>query len=231
MIDKSAMEGAPHGVVVIAETQHAGRGRSGRTWYSPKGGVWLSILIRCQGDQTVVDALPFIGAVAIAKTLIANWRVKAQVRWPNDVVVGGRKIAGVLVESKSRGNKLAYAILGLGINANFRTVEIEPIKESSTSLLNLVGRPVSRERLIAAVLSEVEATYDAVNAVGEGALLEILGRLDWSHGKQVTVKTQDKEFTGLFQDYESLSRARIRTKDGLESVEASTVISVDYKSN
>jgi len=231
VIERSAIDGAPHGAVVIAETQHAGRGRRGRTWYSPRGGVWLSILVRSQGFDRVVDSLPVIGVLATAKVLALNLRVKAGVRWPNDVVVGNRKIAGVLVESKSRGNQLSYAALGLGINANFQTRQIESIRDSSTSLLELVGSPINREQLIVSVLSEVEGMYDSVKTIGETALIETLKGLDWSRGKQVMVKTADRDIIGQFEDYQSLAKVRIRTGNGFEEIETNTVISVDYESD
>ena len=90
VVASTAEDGAPHGAVVIAETQRAGRGRLGRAWYSPRGGIWMSILIRPKRALSFSDSLPLVGALGLAKTLGLNWRVRAAVRWPNDVVVDGR---------------------------------------------------------------------------------------------------------------------------------------------
>jgi BirA family biotin operon repressor/biotin-[acetyl-CoA-carboxylase] ligase len=231
VIERIAEGGASHGAVVIAETQHAGRGRFGRPWYSPRGGIWLSILIRPQGSLSLVGSLPLIGALAIAKVLLQNWQAKAGVRWPNDVVVGGQKIAGILVESKSKGNELIYAALGLGINANVDMRIVEPIRHSSTSLLALLRGPINREKLIAGVLSEVEAMYELICAKGESTVVGILRDLDWSRGRRVRVRTAAREFVGVFDDYESLATARLSTRSGPEHVEANTVVSVDYESD
>lgn len=191
----------------------------------------MSVLIKPNGTLSQVDSLPLIAALGTAKTLVLNWRVRGAVRWPNDVVVEGRKIAGILVESKSKGNELIYATLGIGINANIDTDKIEPIRDSSTSLLILLGTPINREELIAATLSNVEAMYESVEATGESVALDLLVDLDWSRGKQVRVRTISRELVGLFDSYESLTGVRIRTTNGLERVTASTLVSVDYESD
>ena len=178
-----------------------------------------------------MHSLPLIGALAIAEVLVRNWKVEAGVRWPNDVVVDRRKIAGILVESKSKGNELIYAALGIGINANFDTSQIEAIRDSSTSLLTLTGKSINREEFVVAILSEVETMYESIQAGGENAIMEILKNVDWSRGKRVRVKTRGQEFVGLFEDYESLDRARISTRSGPQWVETNTVVSVDYESD
>ncbi len=119
IVKRSAEMGAPHGFVSISETQSVGRGRLGKSWVSPVGGIWLSILLRPGGHQSFLDSLPLLGALAIAEAVGSQLRLKACVRWPNDVVVDNRKVAGILAEAKSKGNELAYVILGLGINCEF----------------------------------------------------------------------------------------------------------------
>jgi BirA family biotin operon repressor/biotin-[acetyl-CoA-carboxylase] ligase len=226
-----ASTAAPEGTVVVAETQRAGRGRFGRTWYSPRGGLWFSILIKPKNQLALIDCLPLIGALAVTKVLVEGWGVRAGVRWPNDVVVDGRKIAGILVESKSRGNEFAYAALGIGINANFDVREFEAISGFSTSLSTILGEPIDRERLLVAVISEVESLYELVNATGESIVTGILRHFDWSRGKRVNVTTADRELTGLFDDYESLQKVRIDTTHGPERVQIGTLVSVDYQSD
>jgi len=226
-----AEDGAPHGAVVIAETQRAGRGRLGRTWYSPRGGVWMSVLIRPHEGLFPWESLPLIGALETAETLVVSWRVKAAVKWPNDVVVEGRKIAGTLVESKFEGNELSYATLGIGINANVDTSEVGSIRDSSTSLLTLLGTPIDREKLIIAILSRLETLYESIQATGESAALSLLADLNWSKGKHVRVRMINRDLAGCFDGYESLARVRIRTVGGLECVETSAVVSVDYESD
>ena len=230
VLKERAENGAPHGFVVVAESQSAGRGRMGRVWQSPKGGVWLSILIRPQNPPELLSSLPLIGALGVARALVEDFGVPARVRWPNDVVVDRRKIGGVLVESRSKGNELVYAILGLGINANFDTSQIEPISRTSTSLQTLLGREVDPETLISAVLSETERLYECLYAPTYD-LAALLRKFDCSRGKYVRVVTATQEFLGIFDDYEGLDRVRITTPKGLELIETDALLSVDYQSD
>jgi len=225
---RMAADGARHGAVVIAETQRAGRGRFGRAWYSPRGGVWMSVLIKPQYEIFATDSLPIVAAVGTAKTLL-DWRIEAGVRWPNDVVAGGRKIGGILVESKSKGNELIYSTVGIGINVNVDTSKIESIRSSSTSIITLVGTPIEREELIVDLLLELEAVYESFRE-SESAVMDLLRTLDYSRGKPVRVRTVDRVVTGVFDGYETLARVRILTGSGFESVETSAVVSVDYES-
>lgn len=189
----------------------------------------MSILIRAFEPVPSLDSLPLTAALATASVLRS--KVRATVRWPNDVVVDGRKIAGTLVESRSKGNELVYVVIGIGINANVDTSKIEPIKGSSTSLQALLGTPVDREELITALLSELEQMYESISGARESVLLPALVDLDWSTGRHVRVRTADRSIAGCFDGYESLSRARIRTSRGLELVWTGAVVAVDYESD
>jgi BirA family transcriptional regulator, biotin operon repressor / biotin---[acetyl-CoA-carboxylase] ligase len=231
LAQRMAEDGAPHGSVIIAESQHAGRGRLGRTWYSPIGGVWLTIIVRPSGVPSLSTSLPVVCALGIAKVLAESLGVNAGVRWPNDVEVNRRKIAGVLVESKSKGDKLNYALLGLGINVNFDTDLFEQIRGSSTSLSNVIGSSIDRENLIVKILTEMEAIYELVQASQASVLMAYLRKLDCSRGRHVRVATGQRVVVGVFDDYEALDRVRIATHEGPESVETSAVVSVDYESD
>jgi BirA family biotin operon repressor/biotin-[acetyl-CoA-carboxylase] ligase len=190
----------------------------------------MSVLIKPQRPFFSADSLPLIAALATAKTLL-KWGVRAGVRWPNDVVVDGRKIAGILVESRTKGNELTYATVGIGINANVDTDAIESIRASSTSLLTILDRVVNREELIVDILSNLEAMCESIGSTRENAAIDILETLDWSKGKHVIVRAVDRDVVGLFDGYASLTTARILTKNGSELVEAATILSVDYESD
>ena len=226
-----AEENAPEGLVVISETQSAGRGRFAREWSSPRGGFWLSMLFRPPERLGLVDSLPLAGALSVAKSVDEKWRIDARVRWPNDVVVHERKLAGVLAESISKGNTFAYIILGLGINANFLPSEIPSIRGISTSLMEILGGQVDREELICEILRNMEEIYDSETDPKNGALLQMLRSFDCSRGRRVRVRTAKREFAGLVDDYESLNRVRITTQRGIEMVDTATVLSVDYERN
>ncbi len=230
LVHSSARMGAPHGFVSISETQSAGRGRFGRSWVSPVGGIWLSILLRPQGRQSFLDSLPLLGALAIAAAVSSQLRLKARVRWPNDVVVDNQKIAGVLAEARSKGNELAYAILGLGINANFTVDEIGSFANAAT-LQSLHGTPIDREALICKILFEVENLYELLCAGLDEKIVSLVRELECSRGRRVKVKLQNHEFLGTVEDYESLGRVRLVTRQGSQSVDTTTLLSVEYQSN
>jgi BirA family biotin operon repressor/biotin-[acetyl-CoA-carboxylase] ligase len=177
-----------------------------------------------------LESLPLIGALAITRTLRQEYVVNATVRWPNDVVVDWQKIAGVLVESKTKGNELLYAILGLGINANFDTEAISPTGVRLVSLLALLGAPVNREHLIAMVLSETEKVCGSLQN-SENDVIAQLRELDCSRGHRVRVKLLEREIAGTVEDYETLSKVRIRSRKGVETVETDELVSVDYQSD
>lgn len=230
MVKRSAERGVRHGYVAITETQSAGRGRLGKPWVSPVGGIWLSILLRPPSGQSFLASLPLLGALAIAEALSSQLRLKARVRWPNDVVVDDRKIAGVLAEAKSKGSELDYAILGLGINANF-TVDAIGAFDSAATLQSLLGAPIDRAALICGVLSEVENLYELLCAGKSERIVALVRELECSRGKSVRVKLQDRELRGTVDDYETLGRVRILTPKGSESIDTETLLSVEYQSN
>jgi BirA family biotin operon repressor/biotin-[acetyl-CoA-carboxylase] ligase len=227
VVKTMAEGGAPHGLVVVAEMQTAGRGRLGHVWYSPRGGIWLSILIRMPRAATI-NSLPLITALGIARS-IERWGAEAKVRWPNDVVVGGRKIGGVLVETTSKGNILAYAVVGLGIDANFDTGSIGEISRTSISMQSILGKRINREKFIVDVLSELEELYDCVQTSNAENLERTLRSYDWSRGQRVIVKCQGKTIEGTFRNYEGLDSVQIVTADGNVRVDTGEAMSVEYQ--
>ncbi len=225
----SARQGAPHGLTIIAEEQTAGRGRFGRQWLSPKGGIWFSIVFRDARSINICNSLALTTALAVARALESNLGVRARVRWPNDVVAYGHKIAGILVEAKSKGNELDYALLGIGINANFPTDAIKEVSEHSTSLLDLVGSPINRERMIGSILYEIEYVHEML-ATSHLRVLSLLRQMECSLGRIVSVRLQESEISGVFDGYEGLSKVRIATRGGtVQIIDTSTVISVEYR--
>lgn len=226
---KFAHDGAPEGFTVISEEQTEGRGRYGRLWFSPKGGIWLTVILRPPVTFELLNGLPLVGALAVARTISSNLGLQALVRWPNDVVVDRRKLAGVLVETKFSGNVLEFALLGLGVNANFHASLMQGISERSASLLDHLGSPVDREAFICSLLQETERLYDLVVLGGVADVLRFVKQTECSRGRRIMVKVENGAFAGVLDDYESLTRIRISTSDGsYKSVDTGSVIAVDY---
>lgn len=224
-----AAKGADHGLTVVSDEQASGRGRLGRRWISPPGGIWITILLRGSGILRAANCLALIGALAIARALESDLAISARVRWPNDVVVEGHKLAGVLVEAKSKGNQIEYALLGMGINANFHISAIAELSETSTTLLDLVGSPVDREAIICSILWQIEHLCELLDSNDQKALIDLIERSESSRGRSVVVRLQDTEIVGVFDGYEGLTKVRILTREGaIRMIDTGTVVSVHY---
>lgn len=156
-----AGEGAAPGLVVFAETQTAGRGQHGHSWESAPGkGIYFSVLLSPRIELSQSSQLTTWAAAAICAVLRRNHGVAAEIKAPNDVLVAGRKIAGVLVEMRARPHASHLAILGVGLNANQQPDDFSPaIVARASSLALLTGRPVDRTALALALLRELDATY------------------------------------------------------------------------
>ncbi len=149
-----ASEGAEEGTVVIAERQSAGRGRQGRSWVSEPGNLLLSVLFRPGNEQ-----LPFIsiiGAVAAARAIRKITGIQPGIKWPNDLLLGGRKAAGVLAESVIVGDAVCYAVLGIGVNVSLDVSEAEEISAFATSVNAASGQETDRESLLRQTLMELD---------------------------------------------------------------------------
>ncbi len=163
-----AAGGAPEGTVVVAGTQWGGRGRGGTRWHSPRGGLWLSVVLRPGVAADDAHGLCAAAALALAGAVNTVAGVGASVKWPNDVLVGDRKVAGILVE----GGAAAY-VLGVGVNVNVPRADLPRTDAyEATSLEVETGRTLARERLLGAFLAEFEPRYRALVEGGAGALAE-----------------------------------------------------------
>jgi len=181
---QEAAAGAPEGTVVVAEEQTAGRGRFGRPWVSPRGAaLYVSILLR--PAPGLLPGVNMAAPLAAVETVRDAAGVEAEIKWPNDVEVGGRKLAGVLVDASAGTTDQGFAIVGVGLNVDLDVAAYPEIAEIATSLRAESGRAVGRLGVLAALLSRFEALYDRVKA-GESLLGEWRGRLNVI-GKRVVV--------------------------------------------
>lgn len=158
-----ARAGAKHGTIVIAERQTSGRGRDGRVWESPPGGLYLSAVLR--PPMPIVDVPPMTLAIGIGLCeAVRTTGAPAVLKWPNDLLVADRKLAGVLVEAQSQGNRLEAVIVGIGINL---TGELpEAVAESGITLAEAAGTSIDREPFIERMLAHVERWVDRYVSVG-----------------------------------------------------------------
>ena len=162
-----AQENAPEGTVVVAETQTAGRGRLGRQWHSPPGkNLYCSILLRSMppGDRQALwlSWVPLIAALAVNRAVQVVANLKPSVKWPNDILIGSRKLGGVLCESGGLGTAQAFIVVGVGLNVNIRRDEFPvALRELATSLMIEAQHPFDRSALLAILALELETRCEA----------------------------------------------------------------------
>lgn len=211
-----AVLGARDGTVAIAETQTAGRGRLGRSWISPSGGLWFSVILRPMFKPAETVKLVFVASLAVAEVLHELYGLKTETKWPNDVLVNGRKISGILTEMNTTGETVNYAILGIGVNANFDVEEVFPeeLRAVSTSLKAEIGKEVSLEELFRSLLERLEDIYEHLLCDG---FLHVLNR--WKNfagflGRQVEVANRAERFCGLALDVDNEGCLLVRSEDG-----------------
>lgn len=183
--------GAPEGLLVLAETQTAGRGRQGRRWLTPPGtALAFSLVLRPALPAAQAARLVMLAGVAVAEAVEHTAGVHAQLKWPNDVLLNGRKVAGILVESALREADLEYAILGIGLNVSWAP---EGMDFPATSVEAEAGRPVDRTALLRAILERLEAGYPGL--AGEAVWQAYHPRLAWL-GQPTEVRLEGETLIG-----------------------------------
>src|SRR3989441_11815349 len=154
-----AQKGAADWTVVVSEVQTQGRGRSGRSWKSPKGGLWFSLIIRPKIPADRISLLQFWVANALRKGIEEVYGVQSEVKWPNDLVVDWKKLAGLLIETKISGPELAYAIVGIGLNVNMTA---EQLPSGATSIFLVKKKRFSLEKTLSSILPVLERHYETL---------------------------------------------------------------------
>lgn len=155
-----AEDGAPEGSIVIAEKQIKGRGKQNRVWFSPKGGLWLSLILRPKWKVNEISKSTLIAAVSVCEAIQKITRLYPQIKWPNDVYISGKKVAGILSEVSIKNESVHYLILGIGINVNIPQEKFpKELVGISTSLFIELGKKVSLYELLSAFLTIFENYY------------------------------------------------------------------------
>lgn len=211
-----AKTGAEEGTVTVSQAQTAGRGRLGREWASPKGGLWFSIVLRPDQKASGAVKLVFVASLAVAEVLSKKYRLRTETKWPNDVLVNGKKICGILAEMSTKGEKVNYVILGVGVNANFCADDFlsESVKTTATSIQDELGKKIRLESLLRALLEEMERSYDRYVEAGFVPLLERWKRYAGFLGHVVVVTDQNGRLNGLALDVDLEGALILRLEDG-----------------
>ena len=171
-IRRMAENGAPDGTLAIAEIQTAGKGRRGRAWTSPRGsGIWMSFLLRPDFAPEYASMLTLVAAMAVEKGIREQTGLDCQIKWPNDIVLNGRKICGILTEMSTEEDSIRYVVVGIGINVNTKDFP-EEISKTATSLAIETGHIVRRAPLVASILKAWEGFYETYKKTLDLSLLK-----------------------------------------------------------
>jgi BirA family biotin operon repressor/biotin-[acetyl-CoA-carboxylase] ligase len=192
-----AATGAPEGLVVVAEVQTEGRGRAGHKWDSPAGGLWFSVLLRPTFSPASAPAISLLAGVAVAKALRDLHFINAMVKWPNDVLVDGKKLCGILCEASLQGDKIEYVVVGVGMDVNndASKLALEAGAIPPTSVRDALGKEVDLPQLLAYVLLEMEKLYHR-SKVGFGPIIDEWTALSDTIGKHVEISDDSGKFKG-----------------------------------
>jgi BirA family biotin operon repressor/biotin-[acetyl-CoA-carboxylase] ligase len=202
--------GAANGTVVVAATQSEGKGRLGRSWISPPGTLLASIIL--YPERFHLPFLAMVSALAVADAVEKTIAQPVRLKWPNDVLLGSRKIAGILLESGVSGIGKLYAVVGVGLNVNLRVQDYPEIADIATSLSDTMGHPVQITGVLAAVLEHLEYWYSAMVA-GEPVLENWRDRLE-TMGKQVTIRSGNLRCEGTAVSVAADGSLILRLDDG-----------------
>ena len=214
---RAAKAGAPHGALFVADTQTRGRGRRGSAWLSaPGAGLWFSVLLRPSFAPELLPGVALSAGLAVRTAVAERVTTSVQVKWPNDVLAGGRKLAGILVESQLNGECIASVVVGIGVNVTHREFPAE-IREVATSLALLSAPDPSRERLLASLLAALEVELARLATHGLSGVAEALAPHDALLGRHLRIGTREGYGAGIDRS----GQLRLRLPDGGEELIAS----------
>ncbi|MEN6374739.1 MAG: biotin--[acetyl-CoA-carboxylase] ligase [Smithella sp.] len=214
-----AAQGAAEGVLVIAEEQAHGRGRLDRPWFSPGGeNIYASFILRPSLPPSTASRMVLLTAVAAAEALMETTGLRATIKWPNDILVNGRKIVGILLEMSVEMDAIDYMIVGLGINVN-SSAERFPrnSRKNITSVLMETGKPFSRVHLLVRFLELFEERYNALEDSGFKPVIARWKTLTDIMGKKATIKTLNGSYQGVITDMDHDGFLIIRNDQGSET--------------
>lgn len=221
-----ALRGAAHGTVVIADAQKKGKGRLERTWFSPPGkNIYMSVLLRPDlrpGDAPLLTVVSAVACVSAIKKLTG---LEAGIKWPNDLVVEGRKLGGILLESRFRSGGISHAVVGIGINVNSGQADFpEDLRAIATSVFQEAGKKTKRAALIDAILDDIDGGLGLLMEKGRSQLLEKYREMSATLGKRVKADTGERTLEGVALDIDEQGHLMLQTGTGeVETISAGDV--------
>jgi BirA family transcriptional regulator, biotin operon repressor / biotin---[acetyl-CoA-carboxylase] ligase len=227
IIECLANQGFPEGHVVFAESQSNGRGRFNRAWISPaRKGLWFSILLRPKILQENATQITIAAATAISRAIRNETSVPAEIKWPNDILVGAKKVAGILSELHTTDKNLNYLVLGIGVNVNIPSACFPAsLREHATSLMLAKDALINRPQLAAAILREIDIDYDKILNGRFEALANEWSEQCSTTGKNVLIQLGNRQIYGRAESLDKTGALLLRTAYGhLDRIYDGTII-------
>jgi BirA family biotin operon repressor/biotin-[acetyl-CoA-carboxylase] ligase len=209
-----AVQGAEEGTIVIAQTQRKGRGRFNRVWQSPKGGAYLSLLLRPKAPAEKTSLLTYVAALAVTHT-IRSFNLPARIKWPNDVLVHGKKIAGILLESEATNTQVSYVIVGIGVNLNTNLAHLSTdVRKNATSLRKEHGSPIDYDEFLTTFFHQFDRFYQLFSAGHFDQIIEEWKNQSDTLGKRIRVQTTNTIIQGTAVDVDRTGFLLLKTSKG-----------------
>ncbi len=216
VVERLARDGVKEGVVVYAEAQTKGRGRLGRKWISPAHkGLWFSILLRPQLRPQMATQLTVASATALRRAIKIQTGLAPEIKWPNDILLGGKKVSGILTEMSAELDQVRYLILGIGVDVNLAPQEFPPdLRPIATSLRIAAGRPVSRAELAVHILRELDRDYAKICAGEFTGVADEWEANCTTIGREVTVQLGGRQVRGCVESLDDDGALLLRSEHG-----------------
>jgi BirA family biotin operon repressor/biotin-[acetyl-CoA-carboxylase] ligase len=228
-VARAARAGEPEGLAVIADSQRHGRGRFGRHWASPASvNLYCSVLLRPALAPAEVPLLTLAAGVAVAEAVDAFACTPSAIKWPNDVLLNHRKVAGILTEMEVDARGGVFVVVGIGVNLNARAEDFPPeVRAVATSIALTTGGRVDRERFAARLIDALDARYESLLRDGLSAILAAWCERDALRGRRVQVRAGDRTLEGVAAGLAAGGRLRLETASGVEEIVAGEVSVID----
>ena len=218
-----------NGTIIIAEKQTSGRGRLDRKWTSPKGGIWFSLIIHPKFDVSSSTLIPILSAVALSKSIKSVLGIETEVKWPNDITMNGKKVAGVLVDASFQTNSIDYLILGIGINFDIDTKKLE---KRLTKTPNFYGIDSLRgkedktppKKLLKEFLLQFEKNLFQLDKGEKSKIIKEWTKRAAGIGKKITINTSNGKISGISQGIDNDGALKIKTRNEIKKIYVGDVV-------
>ena len=218
-----------NGTIIIAEKQTAGRGRLDRKWTSPKGGIWFSLIIHPKFDVSSSTLIPILSAVALSKSIKSVLGLETEVKWPNDITMNGKKVAGVLVDASFQTNSIDYLILGIGINFD---IDAKKLEKRLTKTPNFYGIDSLRGKenktppktLLKEFLLQFEKNLFQLDKGEKSKIIKEWTKRSAGIGKKITINTSNGKISGISQGIDNDGALKIKTRNKIQKIYVGDVV-------